>query len=205
MKAFSAAPRSNASADKATSQPVTRRKNPLIRCIVHENTRVPCPVHRESFQQNLIAFIEDIDASSVPAFMPFSLPDSHTDNMAFSTLLLAVSFAFSDQPAITMHQYRQLRSEAKTGSEFRQLATFAEQQAADNRKKAAECQEELDGYLSGATPYPAVPKSPNRLQTLKSLISHYRQTAERWDDAGRKYYAKADTGVQARDQPRAGN
>ena len=111
--------------------------------------------------------------------------------MAIAALWLTLTLAFSEAPSLTVRQFKQLRSEAKTEPEFRQLAAFAEEQAADNWRKAGECQEELDGYKSGKVPYPTLPKHPDRVQTLQSLISTYSRAAERWVHLRRHFVAKA--------------
>lgn len=111
--------------------------------------------------------------------------------MAIAALWLTLIVAFSEAPSLTMRQFKQLRSEAKTASEFRQVAAFADEQAIDNWRKAAECQEELDGYRSGKVPYPVIPKHPDRVQTLQSLILTYNRAAERWAHIRRHFVAKA--------------
>ena len=134
--------------------------------------------------------------------MPFSSPDGDTAEMAPASLIFALALTFSDPAGLSMNQFRHLRAEAKTSAEYRQLAEFADRQAADSRKKAAECQQELDGYRSGSAPYPAIPKYPSRAQTLTSLIYHYRQTAERWEGFSKEYVAKASVGSSDKSRDR---
>jgi hypothetical protein len=119
--------------------------------------------------------------------------------LAVFVLSLTLWVAPADSAGLTARQYRQLRAEAKTTAEFRQLAVYADQHAAENRKKAAECQEELDKYLSGTNPPPAVPKHPTRVETLKSLIAHHRIAAERWAGLSREYLKRAEAAVNSSD------
>ena len=110
-----------------------------------------------------------------------------------AAVFLSVSWAAdkSQATALSMRQFKQLCEKAKSPEEFRQLAIFADQQASENRTKAAECQTELNAYTSGAVPYPTVPKSPTRVQTLHNLIVHYRKIEKHWTALKHQFSEKA--------------
>lgn len=114
------------------------------------------------------------------------------------TLLLAAAFAIplaADAPpiqkALSSQQFKQLRQTARTPEEFQLLASYAFRQAEVSRHKADECQQELDGYLSGAVPTPTLPKFPTRVDTLKSLVTRYRDSEHHWKSLALSFERKA--------------
>lgn len=110
------------------------------------------------------------------------------------TLIFSLGAMAQTPLDLNKKQYQALSHSAKTVDAYEQLASFASMQAERFRRKAAECQEELDGYTSGRVPYPVIPKYPKRDETLKSLIGHYKRSERKWRSAESHWNEKASHG-----------
>jgi hypothetical protein len=111
--------------------------------------------------------------------------------LVLTALLAASASGQTSAPAIrSYHDWKRMRTLARTGADFRALQQWCVSQVEIYRRKAADYQTELREYQANLSSR-ALPKQPPYDQDLKSLIAHYQDLAKHWHDLAAAMAGKA--------------
>ncbi|HKE27744.1 MAG TPA: hypothetical protein VKB88_35555 [Bryobacteraceae bacterium] len=109
-----------------------------------------------------------------------------------AALLAGTAAAQNAAPEVkTYGDWKRLRAHAHTADEFRKLSVWCSSQAGLYRRKAEGYEAKLKDYYANPS-FRAEPKYPSAGQQLKTLIAHYRELAQHWEDLEAAMNGKAE-------------
>jgi hypothetical protein len=94
------------------------------------------------------------------------------------------------QSSIGIHEYRRLRSQARTAADFRALAQQCQSRSEFYRRSQSAIQAELAAQHVQSSPQSVV-KHPTRGQSLKNLADSYGELSRQWEALGTECSGKA--------------